>query len=367
MKTIVPDYYASFQCKIDQCRTACCDGWPVTFSMKDYFSLLSADCSAALKRKLDMSLHLTRHPTEAEYGMFLPRYDGRCPIRLSDGRCALQAEAGEAALPAVCRQYPRSLRPGEASCANSCEAVIELLDREAPIRFLTIDREETAAIPRTHFFETDGREMEIRLWLIGIVQDRKMPMPSRLARLDAAIRRLDDALNAHASDTVGRLLTGNIVIEMPALSGDRPAGLYIVKRLLESLNDLSESIREYGEMALKHFEGEGALSEDVILARLRQASPRWEAWFENMLVNHMFFSQFPFQDRPVSLTEEVVALYAVYALLRFLSIGAGNGTRERQADIGAALFRLVDHTAFDRYAVPILKAMGSDEKALLMV
>ena len=28
---------------------------------------------------------------------------------------------------------------------------------------------------------------------------------------------------------------------------------------------------------------------------------------------------------------------------------------ERMADILAALFRLVDHTAFDRYAVPILK------------
>ena len=367
MKTLVPDYYTSFKCKIDRCRTACCDGWPVTFSMKDYFRLLSADCSPELKRKLDTALHLTRRPTEAEYGMLLPGYDGRCPIRLPDGRCALQAEAGEAALPAVCRQYPSSLRPGEASCANSCEAVIELLDREAPLRFLSIDREAAAPIPRTHFFETDGREMEIRLWLIGIVQNRNMPMPSRLIRLGEVMRRLNEALNAHDSDAVDDLLSGRAVVDAPALSGDRETGLSIVRRLLKRLDDLSDSIREYGEMALNHFEKEGALSEQVILARLGQASPHWEPWFENMLVNHMFFSQFPFQDRPVSLTEEVVALYAVYALLRFMSLGAGDGTRERQSDIAAALFRLVDHTAFDRYAVPILKEMDIDEKALLMV
>ena len=274
MKTIAPDYYPSFKCKIDRCRTACCDGWPVTFSMKDYFRLLSADCSAELKRKLDVSLHLTRHPTEAEYGMLLPGYDGRCPIRLPDGRCALQAEAGEAALPAVCRQYPRSLRPGEASCANSCEAVIELLDREAPIRFLSIEGEAAAPVPRTHFFETDGREMEIRLWLIGIVQDRNMPMPSRLIRLGEAMRRLDEALNAHDSDTVEGLLSGRIGIETPTLSGDRETGLLTVKHLLKRLDNLSDSIREYGETALSHFEQEGALSEQVILARLRQASPR---------------------------------------------------------------------------------------------
>ena len=103
MDYIVPDYYTSFTCKIDHCRSACCDGWPVTFSMADYFKLLSVDCSPELKGRLDISLHLTEHPTEEEYGTILPRYDGRCPIRLADGRCALQTEAGQGALPAVCR------------------------------------------------------------------------------------------------------------------------------------------------------------------------------------------------------------------------------------------------------------------------
>ena len=37
---LVPDYYPSFVCKAGACRTPCCEGWPVTMSMGDYFRLL---------------------------------------------------------------------------------------------------------------------------------------------------------------------------------------------------------------------------------------------------------------------------------------------------------------------------------------
>jgi len=34
------------------------------------------------------------------------------------------------------------------------------------------------------------------------------------------------------------------------------------------------------------------------------------------------------------------------------------------ADTAAALFRLVDHTAFDQYAVPVLKEIGEEFQLL---
>ena len=356
MDYLVPDYYEAFHCKIGQCRTPCCEGWPVTFSMSDYFKLLSTECSPELKRRLDNALHLTEQPTREEYGMLLPRYDGTCAMRMEDGRCGLQVEAGEDALPSVCRQYPRSIRSGECCCTNSCEAVIEQLDRQMPIRFQIISREEAAAPQsRAHFFETCGREMEIRLWLIGFVQDRSIPLGQRLNRLGEAVRRLDEALAVRDFDKVNELLTGKTPIAAVELHGDRAAALEIVGRLLARLDDLSDSIREYGQEALRRFDQEGRISENEIARRMNQVSAHYEAWFENVMVNHMYFAQFPFQDRPVSLKDETIALYAIYGLLRFLAVGAGDGTHERMADILAALFRLVDHTAFDRYAVPILK------------
>ena len=82
-----------------------------------------------------------------------------------------------------------------------------------------------------------------------------------------------------------------------------------------------------------------------------------------MLVNHMFFSQFPFQDRPEGLRDEFIALCAVYALLRFLCIGWlwDKADRDAFVDVSAAAFRLVDHTAFDRYAAHLLKNLGCDD------
>ena len=206
--------------------------------------------------------------------------------------------------------------------------------------------------------------MDIRLWLIALIQDRSYPLRVRLARLNAGMHCMDVALTARDSDAVSKLLSGETEIDTPVLPVHRNVGLRVVRELLERLDVMSHSIREYGELALRHFEVEGTLSEEEIKCRLTQASPYWESWFENILVNHMFFSQFPFQDRPVSLVDETVALNAVYALLRFMSIGAGDGTHERMADTAAALFRLVDHTAFDQYAVPVLKEIGEEFQLL---
>ncbi|MCR4621157.1 MAG: flagellin lysine-N-methylase [Clostridiales bacterium] len=363
MKYLAPDYYPHFHCKIGQCRTDCCTGWPVSFSISEYYRLLSVDCSPEIRRKLDIALHLTEHPTEDDYAMLLHSYNGNCPLRLSDGRCGLQTDAGENALPVVCRLYPRGIHKGECSCANSCEAVVELLARAEPIRFVVLDLE-TAYPERTriHFFETADREMEIRLWLIHFIQDRRFSLGHRLAMMGTALKDMDEALSVKDHMRVEKLLNEPWLSTPPPLKGD---ALPIVRRLLELLK--SDSMQDYAEMALDNFSSEKYIGRNAADEILRQAEPNWEPWFENLLVNHMFFSQFPFQDRPVSLKDETEALYAVYAMLRFLTIGAGNGDKEKTTDTIAALFRMVDHTAFDRYAVPVLHKIGADPRALLTI
>ncbi len=363
MKYLVPDYYPYFHCKISQCRTACCTGWPVSFSMSEYFRLLGVECSAPIRRKLDIALHLTDHPTKDDYAMLLHSYDGSCPLRLSDGRCGLQADAGESALPAVCRLYPRGIRKGECSCANSCEAVVELLARAEPIRFVSLDLDiDYPSDTRVHFFENAGREMEIRLWLIRFIQDRRFSLGHRLFIMGTALKSMDEALSDKDGKRIEELLNEPYQIAPQPLKGN---ALPIVQRLFELMR--SDSIEHYTGIALDRFSAEKDIGEKAADARLMQAEPNWESWFENLLVNHMFFSQFPFQDRPVSLQDETYALYAVYAMLKFLTVWAGSGDKEQTADAIAALFRLVDHTAFDRYAVPVLHKIGADPRILLTI
>jgi len=372
---LVPDYYPSFSCKMGACRRPCCEGWPISISMKDYFHLMGVDCSAELRRRLDSGLHVCLRPSEDHYAQILPRYDGVCPLHMADGRCMLHAECGEDALAAVCRLYPRGVRNGESrecSCANSCEAVIELLlNHPEPLHFFTV----SAAFglpempPRQHHFHANGQEQRLRLWLIGQLQRREYPLSQRMLLMGQALHAVDAALASQDAARLASLLGGEMMIPAPVFPAPSHEkllrGLEIVENMLAVLCGSSVSIREYGQEALQYFSGtEGAFSRyEAAAEHFSAVIPQWEIWLEHLLVNHMYFVQFPFQDRPISLRDEYLSLVAVYALLRFLLIGclAETGGVQRAVDVAAAAFRLVDHTSFDLYVAPLMHDLGCDD------
>lgn len=371
----MPDYMPSFRCKMGACRCACCEGWPITISMTDYFRLLGVDCSAELRHHIDCAMHMHPHPTQDGYAQILPRWDGNCPLRLEDGRCGLQAELGEDMLAAVCRLYPRGVRMGddglECSCANSCEAVVETLYREEAVRFVKGPLHVTPPPmgKRLNLFETAGRESDIRGWLISFLQNRQYPLSLRMMHLGQALYAMDQALHAKDFERVNRLLSGEDAVPPPEMTPPGHAqllyGLEAAEKMLAVMERSSDSIRDYGEWVLAHFGGgETAFDKyEAACEHLTQVLPHWESWMENLMVNHMFFVQFPFQDRPVSLRDEFTALCAVYVLLRCLCVGwmADKDDPVAAMDVAAAVFRLVDHTEFDRYAAPILHGIGCDD------
>lgn len=368
---LVPDYFFDFHCKMGACRNACCEGWPISVSLKDYFSLLSAEVSRELRIRLDCALHICQNPSPEAYAQIMPRYDGRCPMRMEDGRCALHYELGEFALPNVCRLYPRGVRKAECSLANSCEAVIEMfLAREKRIEFVTAETDfHVPEIPeRKHFFETAGMEEEIRMHLISIMQLRSHTLSGRIARLGLTLKMLSEALDRKDHEEVKRIVEDKAEIPLPVHMNpghdDLLRGLEMAGQMISMLDERSDSIREYGEHALCVF-GSGEHEFHVYMknkALFEKAFPEWETWFEHMIVNHMFFSEFPFQDRPVELGYEYLALLSVYVLLRFLLIGNAEEeyAPDKCADIAAAVFRLVEHTEFDSYAGRMLKSVCDD-------
>ena len=369
---LIPDYYDGFACKMGACRNACCEGWPISLSLEDYYRLTGSECSAELRRRLDTGLHIKLDPMPEAYAEIASRFDGSCPMHLEDGRCAIHEELGEELLSLVCRLYPRGVRQEygyECSCANSCEAVLELLfQRDEPIEFISKEMafDMPEALARSISFETLGREQEIRMWLIRKMQNQLLPMPQRLMAMGHALRALDEALSTKDEQEVERLLQGKRRMHplqpQEMTQGHLDFGLKIAEGMIALLDERSESIRDYGKEALAYF---GQSFADYVRAKehFETVLPKWDIWFEHMLVNHMFFSRFPFQDRPVSLTDEFYALCAVYALLRFLGIGHMHDRDDESAfvDVAAAVFRLVDHTAFDRCAAQIMKELGCSD------
>lgn len=322
MDWLEPDYYERFACKQGACRHSCCEGWPITVSLEEYYRLLSLSCDAETRRKLDSALHRLEHPTSEEYAQLLPNFFGFCPMHRQDGRCALHADLGEGALPTVCALYPRSQRRSphpERCCANSCEAVLELLiDRKEPLRFIGDAPD-------------DGR-----FALIRALQDRRSSLPQRLMSL-------------------------NGVADLPEAPtpADLAWGMSRAERLLSLVDEASDTLRPYGERLLSAL---APMIDPIQLYRQSRAHfdgvlPNWENFFEHALVNHVFFRDANDQ------ASEARALALIYALLRLLGIGcafAGGGVSD-VIDICAAAFRLFDHSGFDHDATLLFRELELDD------
>ena len=373
---LVPDYFPSFRCKIGACRHSCCEGWAISVTMKDYFKLLSVPCSEELRRRIDTALHLYDYPTETKYAQISPRYDGNCGMRLPDGRCGLHAELGEEALSEVCRLYPRGIRTDgafEASCANSCEAVLEMLiHHQEPMRFITMPLELEGPKPaaREYLFETLGHEQEIRLFFIRIMQNRQLSLPARLFALHQALQEVQSALDKKdLKGLMSFLESQSSIPSIPFVPNCLEYSLAIAEKMLEEIDKRSRSVHDYGEAALRWFgTGEAALANFAeAKARFERLLPDWEVAFEQMLVNHLFFERFPFQDRPLEFADEFLGVCAVYAMLRFLCLGwlAEHPSETEFIDVCAAAFRLISHTSFDAYAAMRLKELGCTEERQL--
>lgn len=367
---LTPDYYSRFACKIDACRTACCNGWSVSLSMSDYFNLLGVECSPELRKNLDVALRMEDHPTADQYASIQHRYDGTCPLRRLDGRCAVHAELGEDALSAVCRLYPRAVRANgvyERSCAGSCEAVVEiLLHHPEPIAFLYQNFRDEAGFSRGSLAlsgET-ARKQAVRLELIRLMQDRSRSLPARLATLGRLMYAMSNGAQAAEPGEISAFSMDVDAAEVEITPDTLELGLRTVEQFAGLLDRRSESLRKYGDEALAYFGADGREMEryEQGKRRFETAFPDWEVFCENLLVNHMFYSQFPFADGGESIPDEFSALCAVYALLRFLFVGwmSRHDGEEALVDLTAAAFRLIDHTLFHRYAARILRELGAD-------
>jgi len=334
---LMPDYFPSFSCKMGACRTVCCSGWQVSISLENYFALLGTECSMELRRKMDCALKPVDYPDDGKYAVIRPNYLGECPLRLEDGRCGVQAELGEDILPDICRLYPRGVRCHgdhfEISLANSCEAVPELfLRREEPITFAK--REWRMKLPPMPSEELGT--WQARKACIDIMQNRAHSLPERLARL------------------------GNIQAQEA-----NAQTVQTVISILHALAEHSDSIRPYCEKALSYLEN-GAIMENYCRARDHFTAylPDWELFFEHLLVNHMFFTRYPFSEGGIREADRFAALALVYAALRLLVLGymANSALDADLTDAVAAAFRLIDHTDFDRTSLYMLHQFSYENK-----
>lgn len=340
----MPAYFPDFRCKCGDCRTVCCSGWRITVSEAEYFRMLGLSCSPDLRNRMDITLRVMDSPTLEEYAYISPSQNGNCHLLDENGLCMLHAECGEKSQPAVCRLYPRSIKPGditEAVCSGSCEKTVEMLMESArPLPFITVEKEVVSDIPPHPPVDPERTARRFRCleaWQ-GATDIR--------AGFSALSRELGTDGTASITDTAEYLRYACMLTR-------------IVANISTSLSDICEDAFEALSLSLDD-EAIPDGTTDTYLRLEKEFSellPDAERYFFNLMTNHMFFVQFPYAE---SLSDPVTAfdaLCAVYLLLRFLCVCAIRQTnaKERFADIASAVFRYVEHTDFYHNAPRIMR------------
>ncbi|MDF2944110.1 MAG: hypothetical protein K0S01_2968 [Herbinix sp.] len=348
MKYLVPEYYKDFKCKSSECRHSCCEGWPIRITTKEYYHLLGIKCSDELRAKLDCALKICIEPRNESYKQISADWRGICMLHREDGFCALQSELGESSLPEVCRLYPRSAKHlteiYNCSCSNSCEEVVELLLTSK--KALLFEVTDLSIIPEFSI-NLSTVKYECCIKSISIMQDRNLSLPERFINLGNYLNGADIYLTI-------------------------PDNLSFAFQLLDVFNQYFEnnvSICDYCKASQTYFDidSKAELSVEALNSihvkyisaseHLEYILPDWQILFEQLIVNHMFYNNFPYTDNQEKVNDAFLSLTTMYSFLRFNILGymSDKTISGNLVDCLAAMFRLIEHSNFNYIAFQLFK------------
>ena len=349
----VPDYYKDFVCKGGDCRDSCCVEWKVTIPMNQYFLLHGLNCKKSVKDKIDRTFRPFMNPTPERYAEIVHNHNGDCPLHKSNGYCLLHESCGEEALPWVCRYYPRGPRIDlayEASCANSCEKTLELLfSNDDLIKFEKLDLVFLMDKPKDIIQEERKLLYEkVRNNIFAILLNRPFLLSKRIIHLGIYLKALEINPNIELSDI-------DFSFEEP--KKDINESYQILWEIFDDLYGRYPRLTEQLEGAKSLY-----INKDVnstyLLAResFELILPNHEILFEKLLINDIFFKQFPFQKN-FSVWDQYIALCGTYLLLRYLAINLMfyKRTKDDFIDIISKSFTVITHSEFDKLISSLYK------------
>lgn len=245
------------------------------------------------------------------------------------------------------------------SCSNSCEKVIELLLQDEKV----ISFEDMQLSFNMNFYnskiseENKNKYKGISNLCYLLINNRDMSLPRRIVLLGRVLQSIQKAED------------NNLLINYESFSIDFFANDFqikkdinysfdIQKKLLLHFTKQSPNIKAYSEQVFKYL-SDGDEVEQYLKAKKHfyEIFPNAEIMFEKILVNHLFFVQFPFSSKYENLWDEFESLCGVFMFIRFISICymADKFKVEDFVDVISAAFRLIGHTNFDLNVTLLLK------------
>lgn len=340
---LMPRFYQDFHCVMGACKDNCCDdNWRIEFNKKDYLTVKRAVQEAGLEEEARCVRRLREREHDGYYAEFTVRETGRCTFHTPEGLCRLQLKCGAETLPSVCRNFPRrqiyTIAGLERSLSPACEGVLALLwDLTEGIDFVEEPlpkAEWRDGVPISPVAERFG---DIRSLCIDVLQERRLKLSQRMLLLGLLLQRLRDA-DWKAADTAGRWLEqSEALLRDPSAASaalvrlPRQTGMYLSENLRVLVGACSQSQKELVEELCAAVSddcsllGTGSVQLDLsryqeLEGKLEELLGHSEHFFENLMVNLVFYTTFPSLESPENLWNEYVNLCNMYSFYRFTAV-----------------------------------------------
>ena len=339
---IEADYFNKFQCKCGACKRSCCSSFVVPVSKKEYYKLLTLPCSKKLCDKIESCFVEPEFPTEDRYRLIAPNYLGDCPMLDENGLCMIHKELGPSALSSICNTYPRSLKQinnhFQANCSNSCEAVVELLFNQDKVNFVEAERNDEPNL----FVKVSDDYSNMHIDFTNIIQDRNFPLNKRLEKICSHLN-----INPTNANCVGAFKEVANFIEKVSVNSP------IYEDFITALRN-RYTIDENGYRLFKEDE-----------KQFEQNYPKWMIYFENVIVNHLYFVNVPYVDERLDKKDCTKGLCLLYGLMKIICscLTLQDHSLEQLVYVVSDIFHLVEHTSFYYNAFVLIK----DETSILNI
>lgn len=215
---IYPDIVEQFGCRM--CGDCCRRSWLVTVDEAAYGRNRQLFEKMGMEGEFDAAFQRIQGPASpGEYAVIGKGADGACRFLDGDNLCMLHKMAGHGHLDQVCQTFPRypmnSARGCELTLAFSCPAVLQLVERVEPLRFVRSDEAPCSVAQDSfveHVFPRQKRQadplyyyFEIEQHFIDILQNRNASLAERLVFLG---KTAEEIAGLACEDSPGQRLNG---------------------------------------------------------------------------------------------------------------------------------------------------------------
>lgn len=316
-KWIMPKYYNDFKCKIGMCRNVCCKGWTVSVNLQEYYKVINLECNSEFREKLDRAFYVNLRPTTEKYAVLRKNYYDDCIFHGEDGYCEIQKNFGINSIPSVCDMYPRNISTEfalEKSCSNSCEKVLEMLFENTD-EFQLCEEETTSTITCLN-----NQYISVRKLIIDSLNNRDKSIYERIKDIYKKMPDTFELKNANYK---------NLAVEYLGLYKEKSS---VAFDYLQAIEETTESL-------------------DDLKKHLYEVLPNTDIYLEKYLINHIFFTGFPYDKLKGILKEGLYSLIGVYELTKYILVIAMKNKSELSdfVDAIAKLYRLIGHSDFHKY------------------